>query len=147
MASRPSRLYLGPLSLQLQWGSSSLCLHLGQLSLIAMDFRTFSCTSSLHPYGSCGLLLLSSFTLVLGHSAFSSVLQSPGPDPVAHHCGSALPSRTFNVAGPVNSSASYRVSTTTGSISLLSVPHLSPHPPCSVGQFLRRRAAPSRRGE
>lgn len=85
-------------------------------SIIAMDFRTFGCTSSLHPNGSCGLLLLSSSTLILGRSAFSSVFQSPGYAPVAHHCSYALPSRTFDVAGPINSSASPRVSTTIGSI-------------------------------
>ncbi|ROL03959.1 hypothetical protein DPX16_23394 [Anabarilius grahami] len=64
------------------------------------DFRVFSCASSLHPFGSIGLRLLSSSALVLSPTGFTSVLQRPGFTSAVCHHGSVLPCLCVSSALP-----------------------------------------------
>lgn len=72
---------------------SSRQLHLGQLSLcrrsvIATNFRVLGCTSSLHLYGSVGILLPSDSASVLSCTSIARVPRHP--DPLRHLVSPAL---------------------------------------------------------
>lgn len=91
--------------------------------------RPFFCNSSLHPFGSIGLLLPSISTSILRCGGSTSILRHPGFTLAACPCGYILfSSRNFNVTQSLRVFGSARVSSSTSSVSVRRSPGSTWHP-------------------
>lgn len=101
LGTSPLRLHLGPPSLQLGQAPAGSTL-VSCWFACATYFWAFRYASSLHPFGSVCLLLPSGSTLVIGRSAFSSVLYHPSSTAPPYPPGpSMLPGLISSSALPV----------------------------------------------